>query len=159
MKVCSTCGVEKLSTDFSFRNKNRGTYNAQCKICQCARNRQYYQDNIEKVRNSQRLYRQENGSLDRERRRQRYRVARDWLVQQKAKPCVDCGGIFHPEAMHFDHLPGYDKVTEVARLTGTCNIQKIQREILKCDLVCANCHAVRTAERRAARVAERRAAS
>lgn len=48
--------------------------------------------------------------------------------------------------MQWDHLPGQEKLGEISRLsTGARAV--ILREIAKCELVCANCHALRTARR------------
>lgn len=65
----------------------------------------------------------------------------------KVGPCVDCGGTFPPEAMDFDHL-GDDKLGNVARLARLGSRTALLAEIAKCDLVCANCHRVRSRKRR-----------
>ena len=73
-----------------------------------------------------------------------------WYRQLKEnRPCADCGGRFHHAAMAWDHLPGSVKVMEVSRLMEkTHSKRRVLAEIAKCELVCANCHAVRTFERR-----------
>ena len=61
--------------------------------------------------------------------------------------CADCGFNAHPAALHFDHLPGTIKrrgLSRMASLTWTTVLD----EIAKCEVVCANCHAIRTATRR-----------
>lgn len=63
------------------------------------------------------------------------------------RPCADCGRSFHPAAMEWDHLPGQEKIAEVGSLYGGSR-ERVLTEIAKCELVCANCHAVRTFERR-----------
>lgn len=61
--------------------------------------------------------------------------------------CYDCGGMFPPEAMQWDHIPGKEKFFEVG--TGERRkLSEVMDEIAKCQLVCANCHAVRTVSRR-----------
>lgn len=69
-----------------------------------------------------------------------------WMRAIKTKsPCKDCGGYFPPFAMEFDHLPGTTKVMAVSSMIHKTNsIDRIKQEIAKCDLVCANCHRVRT---------------
>lgn len=52
--------------------------------------------------------------------------------------------------MEFDHLPGTTKHSDVATLVVRGCTQLAYAEVLKCELVCANCHAVRTYERREA---------
>lgn len=61
--------------------------------------------------------------------------------------CADCGYNKHAAALEFDHLPGTIKSQTVASLMYR-SWQRIDEEIAKCELVCANCHAIRTAERR-----------
>jgi hypothetical protein len=63
-------------------------------------------------------------------------------------PCEDCGFIYPPYVMQFDHvLEG--KRNAVANLVREgVSIQVIQTEIDKCELVCSNCHAERTHSRK-----------
>lgn len=50
-------------------------------------------------------------------------------------------------AMDFDHVSG-TKVAGLARLVNKCvTLAAIDAEIAKCELVCANCHRVRTQKR------------
>ncbi len=82
--------------------------------------------------------------------RQRAQGLRDRAAAIKlARGCADCGYNAHPRALEFDHLPGTDKVAGIAYMTGTGQPwARIEAEIAKCEVVCANCHAIRTAERR-----------
>lgn len=64
----------------------------------------------------------------------------------KNHPCIDCGGKFPSECMDFDHVRG-DKVSTVGLLVEDMT-GKREAEIAKCDLVCANCHRIRTNLRR-----------
>jgi hypothetical protein len=50
--------------------------------------------------------------------------------------------------MAFDHLPGSSKRLEIANLVRRGSIGVARSEIAKCEVVCANCHAVRTFLRR-----------
>lgn len=66
-------------------------------------------------------------------------------------PCADCGGLFPPVCLDFDHLPQFQKSMGVAQMVGRCRIwAAIVAEIAKCELVCANCHRIRTVGRRRA---------
>lgn len=71
-----------------------------------------------------------------------------------ARGCADCGYRAHACALQFDHLPGREKRGEVARLASACfgsfetRRARLLAEIAKCEVVCANCHAVRTQQRR-----------
>ena len=64
----------------------------------------------------------------------------------KGGPCVDCGGRFPPECMDWDHRPGEVKTAEVGALRSG-SLERMLAEIAKCDLVCANCHRIRTRAR------------
>ena len=83
---------------------------------------------------------------------QRIRAVRKaWATGLKAgKPCADCNGTFDPVAMDWDHLPGHTKSFNVSTMApDTRSEAAILAEIAKCELVCSNCHRVRTKLRRA----------
>lgn len=65
---------------------------------------------------------------------------------KRGKPCVDCGGLFHSQAMEFDHRGG--KKFGISEGASKHSLELVLKEVKKCDLVCANCHRVRTARRR-----------
>lgn len=63
--------------------------------------------------------------------------------------CLDCGYKQHPEALEFDHLPGSTKLFKVSDAPMLGKIwSEVASEIAKCEVVCANCHRVRTFNRR-----------
>lgn len=59
---------------------------------------------------------------------------------------MDCGGRFHPWVMEFDHREGHKKAMDVSRAIRK-SLVVLRREAAKCDLVCANCHRMRTYKR------------
>jgi hypothetical protein len=63
----------------------------------------------------------------------------------KTGPCADCGNVFPPECMDFDHVRG-NKAIKVSALVA-CSAERLMAEVAKCDLVCANCHRIRTRAR------------
>lgn len=78
-------------------------------------------------------------------------IKRAWLLEQKtSSPCLDCGQFFPGCCMDYDHLPGNEKIENLARMIGRSQykIEDMQKEISKCELVCANCHRIRTFLRR-----------
>lgn len=79
----------------------------------------------------------------------RYRVAgREYITRAKfGRPCADCRSSFPPICMDFDHVRG-KKIRDICHMTNL-PIKSIQKEIDKCDLVCANCHRLRTQYRAA----------
>lgn len=61
---------------------------------------------------------------------------------------MDCGGRFPAVCMDFDHRPGEKKLFTVAAMVGQHQTSKrVLAEIAKCDVVCSNCHRIRTATR------------
>jgi hypothetical protein len=71
----------------------------------------------------------------------------DKLNLLKGVPCLDCKECFHPVCMDFDHRDPSTKVQDIARMIGA-PWEKTLAEIAKCDLICANCHRIRTKRRR-----------
>jgi len=69
-------------------------------------------------------------------------------------PCGDCGETFPPYVMHWDHLPGHVKIEEIGSMVGSWRREAILAELKKCELVCANCHVMRTVRRARRTIAE-----
>ena len=75
----------------------------------------------------------------------------EWFLSLKRdKPCADCAVVYPPQAMQWDHRPGTAKLGDIGRGLKGMPRHVILEEVAKCDLVCANCHALRTEARRAA---------
>jgi hypothetical protein len=72
------------------------------------------------------------------------RFAREYIAELKRiTPCADCGQEYPPCCMHFDHVPERGpKLFNVANCDRA--MADVKAEIEKCDIVCANCHAIRT---------------
>ena len=90
-----------------------------------------------------------------EERRARHKVnkenarnkAREFIAAYFAiHPCVDCGES-GPIVLTFDHVRGgkRDNVADMVR--NGLGVESIKAEIEKCDVVCFNCHSLRTQER------------
>jgi hypothetical protein len=81
-------------------------------------------------------------------KRRRWRAHARLLNELREVPCADCGGRFPPCAMDFDHRDPRTKRAAVTRMVGRAGVQRILDEKSKCDIVCANCHRLRTFQRR-----------
>ena len=57
--------------------------------------------------------------------------------------CRECGYKKHPAALHFNHLDQEIKYKDVSKIQSWV---KLKREIRKCEILCANCHAIHTVE-------------
>jgi hypothetical protein len=66
------------------------------------------------------------------------------MREKKSAPCTDCGGRFPPVCMQYDHRDPATKSAKVSDLAKSGLMARMLAEIELCDLVCANCHALRT---------------
>ena len=75
----------------------------------------------------------------------RRRNATDFVRDFKRNnPCTDCGSTYPFYVMDLDHIRG-TKLMDISRLVSRgASLSKLSTEIAKCDLVCANCHRIRT---------------
>lgn len=82
-------------------------------------------------------------------RNARYRQEiQDYVRKIKEEnPCKDCGKTFPYYVMDFDHLDAKNKVNTINYYSSTGRIGALKKEIVKCEVVCANCHRIRTHER------------
>jgi len=83
-------------------------------------------------------------------------LARDRVVASKYRfldsvkvtcGCTDCGYDEIAAVLEFDHLPGTVKVGDIGSLVRSASWQRLIEETEKCEVVCANCHRVRTVTR------------
>lgn len=74
------------------------------------------------------------------------------IEYKESRGCADCkrrGHFYeHPYyVLQADHVWG-TKIANVAHMLRNNTIEEIMYELAKCDIVCANCHAIRTHKRR-----------
>ncbi len=79
--------------------------------------------------------------------RKREREMQQFVWAEKSKPCMDCNVQYSPWVMQFDHRPDEVKVADISKIINRGSWTKLKEEIAKCDVVCANCHVIRTATR------------
>lgn len=123
---CTVCKTDKSEDEFHWRNKAKGIRWKRCKACKAEIDRLSYQrpGRKQRIQQTQEQLRQRNKNY-----------VREYLL---AHPCVDCGEA-DPIVLEFDHLR--DKEDIVANLVHLpASINRIQREIDKCQVRCANCH-------------------
>lgn len=81
------------------------------------------------------------GRVNREKRKQA-------LIEQFGGKCSDCKGEFPSECFDFDNVvdgPGHVQIGRL--LSRNAPEEAIQSELSRCQLVCANCHRIRTRSR------------
>lgn len=131
-RLCAKCRTWK--SQIEFHNSITGQF-SYCGDCRREYDREYH--------------RTRGGPRRRERQRRRREQLRAWMAGLKrGVPCADCGEVFQPGVMHWDHLPGLPKIDAISTLVESRTRTLVLDELAKCELVCANCHAVRTASRR-----------
>lgn len=130
VKRCSTCGEIKPLTDFNRLRRASDGRQYSCREC----NRAYHYANWDRHMTQIRA------------RNQRLRhEAREFVIDYlRSHPCVDCGET-DMVVLEFDHLR--DKRANVSYLLQFAEIRRIEEEIAKCEVVCANCHRRRTSAR------------
>ncbi len=134
VKLCNGCKSEKDLSEFWLKY---GKPQNRCKDCQKIYHKKHYIDNIE-------IYKQRG-----QKRNQQVRKSiRDLIDGFKDTPCQDCKIKYPPYVMDFDHRPEEIKNFNLAKAVwGNTSRECIVKEIQKCDLVCANCHRIRTHNR------------
>lgn len=134
IKHCTDCCEDKPLDEFGRDASVSDGKRAQCKRCtaNAAQRRYFAQNGREKQR-----------AAERKRRAQMRQI----VDTHKDVPCVDCGGRFPAVCMDFDHVSD-DKVAGISQMIhSNFGIDSILAEIAKCEVVCANCHRLRTASR------------
>jgi len=124
-KICISCRQCLSLTEFYFRprigNLGRvshadGLYSSRCKPCY------------------------------KEQRQARHKTDRiRYHEYLKGLSCMDCG-IADPIVLTHDHRNPEEKFMKVSKMIGNYSWKLIRKEMAKCDVVCANCHAKRTAK-------------
>lgn len=133
-KICTKCSCEKPLKDFSFRYKAQGKYHPWCRVCTRQHNMNRYYANHEH-------YRKHHTRLTKNKRLEKTKKVLEYLLEH---PCVDCGET-DPIVLEFDHRDNEKKIKPVTVMIGhNLGLEKIFKEIEKCDVRCANCHRRRT---------------
>jgi hypothetical protein len=135
MRVCLKCGNKKKDTDFAWKSKTKGTRQSRCRACKRTYNEFWYEANKTQQKSA---VKERNTSLRIEASRLR--------EEAKNKPCHDCKGVFPSYIMEFDHRDPTTKTSCVSEIAAHSlkALEMIRAEIQKCDVVCANCHKIRT---------------
>jgi hypothetical protein len=132
MKTCSKCGVRKKLDDFSFSRRYKDERQSHCKECSNKAGKKNYQENKDRYFNVA---------------KDRTAELRRLLIEVKNHPCMDCKVKYPSMVMEFDHVRGIKTAGIAEMMRRKYAWSKILTEIQKCDLVCANCHRLRTIAR------------
>ena len=135
MKACSKCKTdypEPLEDHFSKRGGRESGLQSWCKKCLAIKRKTSYNNNKiyykEKARKHNDIYDKRNAQF--------------MMNYLKAHPCIDCGET-DPVVLEFDHRG--EKSYNVSEM-HTYSLKRLEEEVAKCDVRCANCHRRKTAK-------------
>lgn len=106
-------------------------------------------ERLQKARESRRKHYKNNKEQYYTRIHHQHEVKRQYIIDIKKKSsCADCGTDNYI-CLEFDHLPQYTKLLALSNpRVLSWSFEKIDVEIAKCEIVCGNCHKIRTHNRR-----------
>lgn len=156
---CSKCGLEKDENDFHKRKDRPKGRASLCKDCSCKRWRDFRDANPEIIKQNFKNWVGRPGNKDRlkllwQKRDKAIRKELGTFLQElkESKPCTDCNVSYPYYVMDFDHLDPKEKSFAVSKIERAKTVERLLQEVAKCDLVCSNCHRVRTHNRGYARI-------
>lgn len=128
MKSCTKC--KRSDVEFHKNKSKPDGLQSICKLCKKEVGKKYFQDSKKHHHELNILRKQET---------------RQWIVEYfLLHLCIDCGEK-DPVVLEFDHRS--DKTMEISDMLSLgYSIPKIELEIAKCDVRCANCHRRKTAK-------------
>lgn len=133
MKMCKKCERPKKLDEFPINRTKKDGRGIYCLECQREYGRDHYKGN--------RQYYLDKQSARNKRLRDALHLI---MLEAKAAPCADCGGSFPPCVMDFDHVRGKKRFEVSVGRAKMVRPAELKKEIKKCDVVCANCHRIRT---------------
>ena len=151
LRTCKVCGKVKDETEFPIHSEGRRR--STCKECWNVRNRSLRAQNADKYRERWKNYYQEHkeevmartkawsaNHKDKRREivrdmRKRWRTALQSI--KSTEGCLLCGET-DPPALDFHHLDMRTKELNISQ--GVISPDKLEKELEKCVVLCANCH-------------------
>ena len=126
-KICSKCKIEKPVSEFRFRNKTKGQYHSHCKECEKQRDKIHYRESQDRriaVRETANFQKNRNLNL---------------VDTAKLCGCKKCGEM-RTYVLDFHHRNPGEKEDTINHMIKSSSAERIEEEIKKCDILCANCH-------------------
>jgi hypothetical protein len=131
-KICTKCEKEKDVDGFSWKKKSEDTRQSKCKLCYREHRNQWYSEHKDSEVKTILAY-----------RKRKVKEIKEWYQEYKRSlSCSKCNESRSP-CLQFHHINPKDKDDSVGTMVAHgCSIRKIKKEIAKCIVLCANCHAV-----------------
>lgn len=133
-KVCSTCKQNKnLIGNFTKKTRAKDGFQNICIECSAIHSRKHYVKHTVAVKAN---------SIAR--RKRILPIGQEMILSRLREGCIDCPEK-DPVVLEFDHLK--DKKFQIASwLRGVGSLDKLETELSKCVVRCANCHRRKTAK-------------
>jgi hypothetical protein len=133
-KKCTICKESKLLCEFNKNKTTKDGFNNLCRECSKSISKKYYQENRERHK---KIISLRNKKLIKENRQKLF----DFYKNNK---CIDCGNS-NPIVLELDHKDDVRKTSTISNMIHSgISWKKIEEEISKCEVRCANCHRIRT---------------
>lgn len=135
LKVCTICKEVKLQSEFNKKKRSKDGLQNTCKLCSRESFKRYWTANKNK-----------HAAVVRKRSIEARRLALQYCVDYAIQQgCVDCKET-DPACLDFDHVKGQKSLAISEMHNQGYSITRIQQEIDKCVVRCANCHRKKTAK-------------
>lgn len=134
MKTCTRCGESKSSELFAKRSRSLDGLSSWCKSCHSEHSGKKWRESVE-------FRKRKADNMAAFVKRNQAHVL-EYLVKN---PCIDCGNA-DVRVLEFDHRDEGAKRFNIADKLRAYAWERLLAEIEKCDVRCANCHRIRTAE-------------
>ena len=126
-KICSKCKEEKSIELFSKNKSKKSGYSCECKECHKIIRKKYYDNNKEKEISRVHI--------------RRTQQVKDFKEFKSKLKCILCNEN-HIATLHFHHLdPSIKEIDLSTAVRLGWSKDKLEKEINKCVVLCANCHA------------------
>lgn len=129
MKNCGMCKEDKPEEDFAWKVQGK-RLQSHCRVCQREYRRIHYENNKQMYIDKAAKWREEQKI-----------IFYSWLSRQE---CTDCRNS-DMRVLEFDHLDNKDY--DIGKKIGVIKFEVLMEEVAKCEIVCANCHKIRTCTR------------
>lgn len=131
MKRCNRCQQEKLETEFNWRVTGI-TRHSYCRECGKSYTRADYQRKKTNYKNRSKTRRLE--------------ICKHIFTKLSNSSCIECSES-RIECLDFHHRDSSQKEFCIALAPNMgVSDERLESEIAKCDILCANCHRIRTAK-------------
>lgn len=135
-KYCPRCESDKLVEFFGVNSSRPDGMQGYCKDCRNSQVREWYKNSDHKVIHAERM----KSSNKKYKELIRSKI----LEYLRVHPCVDCG-TDDTEVLEFDHIDPKLKTDSISNMMRYhASWGKIEQEIQKCEVRCANDHRKRT---------------